>query len=98
MFYCSFFELSSKAQRILLGEERPVYLVEEKRPARCSGEACGDELGPVGQDGVAVGAGEEARAADVVQEDAPHRLVKGVTEPRLNYDKIERENYLPLQG
>lgn len=48
------------------------HLVEEKGSARGSSEACGDELGAVCQDGVAVGAGEQARPSDVVQEDATH--------------------------
>lgn len=48
------------------------HLVEQESSARGSGEACGDELGSVGQDGVTVGAGEEASPTDVIQEDTPH--------------------------
>lgn len=48
------------------------HLVEKEGSARGSGEARGDELGAVGQDGVAVGTGEEARPSNVVQEDAAH--------------------------
>jgi len=50
------------------------YLVEEEGPARGSGEAGGDELRPVGERRVTVGAAEEPRPADVVQEDAAHLL------------------------
>ena len=48
------------------------HLVEEESSACGSCETCWDELGPVGQDGVTVGAGEEACSADVVQKDASH--------------------------
>lgn len=47
-------------------------LVEEESPASGSGEAGGDELSSVGQDGVTVGTREEASPTDVVQEDTPH--------------------------
>ena len=50
------------------------YLVEQEGAARGAREARGDELRAVGQRGVAVGAAEQARAADVVQEDASHGL------------------------
>lgn len=50
-----------------------LYLIEEESSARGSGEACWNQLRPVGQDGVTVGAGEEACSANVVQEDASHR-------------------------
>lgn len=49
-----------------------MYLVEEESPASSSGEAGGDELSSVGQDGVTVGTREEASPTDVVQEDTPH--------------------------
>lgn len=48
------------------------YLVEEESSARGTGKPCWDKLRSVGQDGVAVGAGEETCSANVVQEDAPH--------------------------
>lgn len=48
------------------------YLVEEEGSARGTGKPCWDQLRSVGQDGVAVGAGEETCSANVVQEDAPH--------------------------
>ena len=48
------------------------YLVEEEGSASRASEAGRDELRAIGQDGVTVGTGEEARAPDVVQEDAPH--------------------------
>lgn len=71
---------------VTAGEHDPVldftvlqvyHLIEEEGAARGSGEAGGDELGAVGQDGVTVGAGEEACPSDVIQEDPPHyRLVE----------------------
>lgn len=51
-----------------------LHLIEEESSARGSRESCGDELRPVSQNGVTVGTREETRSADVVQEDAPHRL------------------------
>lgn len=50
-------------------------LVEEEGSAGGSGEAGGDEFWAIGQDSVTVGAGEEACAPDVVQEDPPHGSV-----------------------
>ncbi len=50
-----------------------MYLVEEESSACGSGETCRDKLRPVCQDGVTVGAGEEACSANVIQEDASHR-------------------------
>jgi hypothetical protein len=47
-------------------------LVEEKCPASGAREPGADQFGPVGQDGVAGGAGKEARAPDVSQEYATH--------------------------
>lgn len=52
------------------------YLVEQESSAGGSGEARGDELRPVGQDGVTVGAGEEASSTDMIQEDSPHFTVR----------------------
>lgn len=49
-------------------------LVEEKCPASSAREPGADQFGPVGQDGVAGGAGEKARAPDVSQEYATHFL------------------------
>ena len=48
------------------------HLVEEEGSSCSAGEAGGDELRAVGQDGVTAGAGEKPRATDVVQEDAAH--------------------------
>jgi hypothetical protein len=47
-------------------------LVEEKCPPGSTREPGADQFGPVGQDGVAGGAGKEARATDVSQENATH--------------------------
>lgn len=47
-------------------------LVEEECPARGTGEACGDELRSVCQDGVTVSTGEETRPTNVIQKDAAH--------------------------
>lgn len=49
-----------------------VDLVEQERSAGGSSEARGDEFSSVGQDGVTVGAGEEASPTNVIQEDPPH--------------------------
>lgn len=48
------------------------YLIEEKGSAGGSGETCGDELCPVSQNDVTVGAREETTPPNVIQEDAPH--------------------------
>lgn len=50
------------------------YLVEEESSASGSSEACGDEFRSVGQNGVTVGAGEEASSPNVSQEDPPHSM------------------------
>lgn len=47
-------------------------LVEQESSAGGSSEACGDEFSSVGQDGVTVGAGEEASPTDMIQENPPH--------------------------
>ena len=47
-------------------------LVEEEGPAGGAGEPRGDELVPVGQEGVALRAREEPLPADVLQIDATH--------------------------
>ncbi len=47
-------------------------LVEEEGTSGGAGEACGDQLGAVGQDRVTVSAGEQTRPADVIQEDPAH--------------------------
>lgn len=47
-------------------------LVEQEGSSCGSGEAGGDELGAVGQDGVTVGTGEEAAPTNVIQEDTTH--------------------------
>lgn len=48
------------------------YLVEEEGSAGGARKSGGDELGAIGQDGITVGAREQARSANVVQEDAAH--------------------------
>lgn len=48
------------------------YLVEQESSACGSSEPRWDELSSVGQNGVAIGAREEASSADVIQEDPPH--------------------------
>ncbi len=48
------------------------HLVEEEGPSGGSGEACGDQLGAVGQDRVTVSAGEQTCPAHVIQEDSAH--------------------------
>ena len=53
------------------------HLIEEERSACGSCETRGDELRAISQDGVAVGAGEEACSANVVQEDTPHCQISG---------------------
>ena len=67
-----------------------LYLVEEESSACGPCEASRDELRPVGQDGVTVGAGEEASSADVVQEDASHRQISGSDRTEAK-NKRERE-------
>lgn len=42
------------------------HLIEEESSAGGAGEACGDELSPVGQDGVTVGTREEATPTNVI--------------------------------
>lgn len=49
-------------------------LVEEEGSAGGSGEACGDELSSVGQNGVTVGTGKQASPTNVIQEDSSHRV------------------------
>ena len=48
------------------------HLAEQEGSASCSCEPGGDELPPVGQDGVAGGAGEESGAPNMLYEDATH--------------------------
>lgn len=48
------------------------HFVEEEGPARGTREPGADELIAVGQDGVAAGAGEQSRAANVLQEYSAH--------------------------
>lgn len=48
------------------------YLVEQESSACGSSEPRWDELSSVGQNGVTIGAREEASSADVIQEDPPH--------------------------
>lgn len=51
------------------------HLIEEEGSACGAREARGDEFGAVGEWRVTAGTREEARAAQMVQEDAPHGLV-----------------------
>lgn len=66
------------------------YLVEQESSAGGSSEARGDEFCSVGQNGVTVGAGEQASPTDVVQEDPSHRVylqqVKTKTKKRASLD------------
>lgn len=48
------------------------YLVEQESSASGPSEARGDEFSSVGQNGVTVGAREEASTTNVIQEDPPH--------------------------
>ena len=53
-----------------------MHLIKEEGSAGGPGEACGDELRSIGEDGVTVGTGEEACSTDVVEEDSPHCPVR----------------------
>lgn len=46
--------------------------IEEKRSSCRARETCWDQLGPIRQRNVTAGAGEQARATQVVQKDSPH--------------------------
>ena len=49
-----------------------IYLVKEESPAGGASKACRDEFRPVGERRVTAGTGEEARPAQMVEEDAAH--------------------------
>lgn len=66
-------------------------LIEEESSACGSCEACGNEFGPIRQDGIAVGAREEARPANVIQEDASHFLIYNTITRNRGQEKIYRK-------
>ena len=47
-------------------------LVEKEGPACCPRKPCGDQLVPVGEEGVALRTCEEATATDVLQVNSTH--------------------------